>query len=151
MSLLKVTKTLRIKVNRELPCNPIALYWRNKDNNMDMWVFSRRQTEVLISQSGGEFEHYNSDLEGAKSRTDFINKQNQDSMILGAESLLIEDIRGIKGLLEAPKVEMLVSQSPITFKTVQVSTATFNILETDEKRSRVEFEIRFPKQYSQSL
>ena len=150
MALIAITKTKRIKINRECIDEPIALYWRNKLNNVDMWVFSRRQTEVLSSASGGSYEHYNEDLAIADSREDYVSKINQDSMIVGADNLLEEDIRGIKGLLEAPKVEILVSQNPYVFKTVQLVPSTFNIIETDETRSRVEFEILFPKQYSQT-
>lgn len=151
MSKARISQTLRIKVNRECPENPVYLCWRNKNNGVGYWLFSRRQTEILNSESGGEFEHYNAKLAIATSRNDFISKENQDSMILGAENLVIKDIRHLKGLLESPKVEMLVSQSPITWKTVQLVPATFTILDTDETRSRIEFEIKFPKQYSQTL
>lgn len=151
MAVVQVTQTLRIKVNRECPENPVYLCWRNKKNGVGYWLFSRKQTEILNSESGGEFEHYNANLATAPSRTDFISKENQDSMILGAENLLINDILGLKGLLESPKVEMLISQNPVTWKTVQVVPGTFNIRETDETRSRIELEIMFPKQYSQTL
>jgi len=151
MATVIITETKRIKV-KDAPCNPVALYWINKNGGWDMFVFGFTQSEGLNVEGGEKFEAFIEDLQNAFKRSKYISKTTIPKMVLGYDNLPTEDVEGIKGLLDSPSVMMLISDPaarPLVFNQVNVDPGSFNTNETIKDFHDLEFSIELPELFSQ--
>jgi len=141
---IRITEKKTDRINRKCPENPVYLKWWNLRGGIDYWLFSITQTESLKVGGDQIFEKDIIDLENADGVKEFLTKDARESLRIGDDNLDENDIDGIKGLLFAPKVQVLVSQNPLVWQTVLVNTGTFKIKETGESRFRIELTIEKP-------
>ena len=113
-------------------------------------MFASTQTERLKVGGGELFEKDITDLEGTDTVKDWLSKTASEMLALGAENIDENDVNGIKGILLAIKVQVMVSVSPLKWQTVIVKPGTFHIKETRERVFRIEFDIIKPDIFVQS-
>ena len=150
MAFIRITEIKKIRLRNDCFDNPVFLAWFNKRGGIDSWLFGRTQTETLRVSADQIFERDIIDLENADTIKDFLSKEAVLVTRIGAENLDKNDIDGLRGLLTSPKVQILVSQNPLKWQTVLVSPGSFKIIDTKERRHRLEIDIVHPDQIIQT-
>jgi len=153
---MRLTEKKRIKIDSECRDNPIYLCWLNSLGGISYWLFSKNHTETTRTRAGKSYVKNISDLETAKGNLDFITKEAVHSFKVGAR-VLQEDMDGIEGLFESPKVQMLMN--PATWQTdeggarwqnVQIKTGSLLVLDTATNYKDIQMEIQMPFLYKQA-
>lgn len=154
----RITEIKTIKIDHECKENAVCLFWRGTNGGPNVWVFDRVQTEGEESTVGAEFFPYNDDLETANSNAEYISKEAQPQLIIGAY-VEVEDLSGginpgslpgLKGLMTR-SIDVFMLMNNDTWETegckwmrVRVAPGTFKILDTNQTRARVEMTLLLP-------
>ena len=138
-----ITEKKTIKIDRECKENPVFISWLNTYGGREHWLFSKVQTKGLITQNAGNFETYISDLSTSRGQITDISKNATPLLIINA-MVDIEDIEGLKTMLYSPCVEMLVSETPITWQTVYPQTGSFKLYDTSDIRATIQITLELP-------
>lgn len=150
---MRLTEKKRIKIDSECRDYPIYLCWINSLGGVSYWLFSKQHTESTKTRAGTTYVKNISDLETAKGNLDIVGKDSVHSFKVGAR-LKEEDMDGITGLYESPKVMRLMN--PETWQTdgckwqnVLIKTGSLLILNTGTAFIDVKFDIQMPFIYTQ--
>lgn len=151
----KLIESLIIKVEEYCASNnnEVLLKWKGPSGAWNYWLFENNQDYIQESQATGTFEPVLTDLETDQSNIDFISKDSQNSIRLGAHGIIAANWDGMKSLASSPKVYMLTggdytqAAPGYTWQTVRVRN---NSLTRKSKLSTfdVDFIIDLPKTYN---
>ena len=150
----KITESKFVDIERCVPANPIALYWLNKLGGWDMWVFGLTQTKGLQVKGGETFEQFIEDLADANKRAQWITKRSTPQIVMGYSNVPTDKVLGIQGVLDSPRVLMLVSEMsvrPPVFLHVMVEDGDFKTIETESEYHDLELTVSLPENFNQSL
>jgi len=146
--------TERIMVDIEdVPCNPVALYWLNKNSEYDMWIFGMTQTNGLQIKAMETFESVIQDLANTNKRSQFLTKKTVPQIVLGYDNLPTNKVEGIKGILDSVEINMLVSAPaarPCVFIKVTIDSGSWKITETENDFHSLEITINLPELFNQN-
>lgn len=154
----RITEVKTVKVNHGCVDNPVYLNWLGTNGGRNFWLFGVVQTEILDVGVTGEFFPAQNDIENAIGNGEYLGKEAQPELIVGAY-VDLEDVRGLKGLMMSPDVLMLTN--PTTWQNVtqvagvdvmegakwqrvKVAPQTFKVLETNQTKVNVELTLLLP-------
>ena len=150
----EITEKKTIKISQSNCDNPVYLKWINKQGGNSFWLFNRNQLRVTKTRNGDTYEKYVSTLINTYSNR-FISTKEVDHSIKLTTTIDEDDMDGIIGLHESPKVFMLVnpdtwSTDGCKWQSVIISPSSLIFLKTNSSRFDVEIDILLPKIYVQS-
>lgn len=87
--------------------NPIYLCWINTDGGIDYWLFHTTNYDVLNVSGTTIAKKYISDWEEQNTQKDIATRSAYRSLIIGADNLDSQQIRGISDICYSKKVMML--------------------------------------------
>jgi hypothetical protein len=141
---LRVSEIKTVEIERCIPRNPVYLEWMNKAGGWDRFVFGVTQTEGIDTSITVLSKTPIEDYESATTSQEAHGRRSLPRMILGAENLDANRMRGITGLLDAAKTVMMIEwnqpAAPV-FRTVIVEPGSFKTFETGEQKQNIEFTI----------
>lgn len=142
----RVTEKKRIKIDHSCVAQPVYLNWLNLAGGRDYWLFKLRQAYNLTTELKGVFEPYTPDIENAQGTIFETGRNAKPRLVLGASSVLLEDVQGIEGLLYSPNVLMLMNPTTwqvegVRWQIVRPVPGSFNLYNTDAIRTSVELAI----------
>lgn len=114
MAYTRITEIKRIKVDTECKDSPVCLVWLNTMGGFSTWVFEINNTKQVQTEAGGEFTKNIPDLATSVGNREFLTKVSQPAIIVGA-NVSRDDMDGLTGLINSPKVQMLMN--PYTWET----------------------------------
>ena len=132
-------------------CNPVAIYWL-KNGAWNYWVFGCRQINSIDVSDGGVFESFIDDLQTATKRGAIISKSVFPKMTLGYDNLPTNKVEGIKTLLQAVAVKMLISDKsvrPPVFLDVAIVPGSFILIDTSVDFHNLEITISLPELFNE--
>jgi len=151
----KLLESITIKVEEYCATNgsTVFLKWKGLSGAWNYWLFENLQVYTQESQSAGTFEPVLIDIETDQSNADFISKESQESIRIGAHGISVNNWNGIKSLANSPKVYMLTggdyaaAEPEYTWQTVRVRN---NTVTKKSKNSTfdVDLIIDLPKTYN---
>ncbi len=109
-----ITEKKKIKIDHTCKDSPVYLTWINSLGGYSYWLFFKYQKETSSTKLENKYVKDTSDLENSIGAIDITGKGNSPNMDIGAK-IKAEDIPGIRGLYESPKVLMLMN--PFTWPT----------------------------------
>lgn len=149
----EITEVKTVKIKTSNCDNPVFLRWINKQGGNSFWLFNRNQSRKTKTNNTDFYEKYVDNLSNTYSNTFLISKEAQHTITL-LSTVEEEDMDGIVGLYESPRVFMLVN--PTTWETVGcqwqsviVKEGSLVFLETNKSSFDVAIEILLPKRYNQ--
>jgi hypothetical protein len=130
--------------------NPIYLTWKNTLGGWDYWLFQFKQLYSDNVEVTGDFERFFDDLSSQNTVTDWLKKNNVESILIGDDQLTTSEAKGLREITYSPKIYMFVEwlgspQIPI-WKTVKIEPGTFKVYQSDKNQHSAEFEIFLPRQ-----
>lgn len=141
-----------VLINQECYDNGEYLAWLNPHGGFDYWLFHGDQEHHLSTNNEVSFERYVENLAEADARSQTLKKQIQTDMVLGADSLLKEDIEAIKYVLTSPKVYRylgLDDDAQHKWQVVKVALGSYTMPNTKHERGDISFMIFPPETYNQ--
>lgn len=148
-----ISETKSVFINRECDIDPILLCWLNKAGGFDYWCF--RGIKVYNQEVSGsvEFENYIEDLEDAQGIKETLSDREQEKILLGSDSVSIQDIRVLMSLRSSPKVYMFTGYGDDdlpTWKIVTVENGSFVVNKSGDSLRDIAFTIIPPETYVQT-
>lgn len=116
--------------------NPVMFVWKNLLGGWDYWLFQKRQTETLETETLGSFNKNYTRISDIKNPSTERGKTGTSKIIYGANDLSISQKTGLKGLLLSNKVYILNQDGSIN-RDVKVLPGTFLL----NNSSSLEFQI----------
>ena len=111
---MRITEKKKIKFDHECKDFPIYLTWLNRLGGYSYWLFFKEHTEKTKTKSENGYIKSIKDLENAIATNDITGKEAEHSIQVGCRCKA-EDMDGLTGLYESPKVERLMN--PETWET----------------------------------
>jgi hypothetical protein len=111
---MRITEKKKIKIDHECKDFPIYLTWLNRLGGYSYWLFFKEHNIKTKTKSENGYIQNIQDLETAISTNDITGKEAEHSISVGGR-MKAEDMDGITGLYESPKVERLMN--PDTWET----------------------------------
>jgi len=111
---MRITEKKKIKVDHECKDFPIYLTWLNSLGGYSYWLFFKEHSELTKTSLENQYIKSIEDLENAISTNDITGKSAEHTIQIGGR-IQAEDMGGITGLYESPKVERLMN--PDTWET----------------------------------
>lgn len=121
--------------------NPILFVWKNTIGGWDYWLFQVNQTQHIDTVSLGYFQKNYTKISDISNPQAEIGKQVTTRIILGADDLTIQQVKGLKGLLISNKIYIL-NQDGSVSREVILLPGTFLIQDTSDSLHSLEFEIQ---------
>lgn len=129
----------------------IYLCWLNKSGGFSYWLFYRSQEISHNTENTEEVAYPYGDTLTTETLEDILSIDAYDSVTIGANNIMEDQIEGIKSLLHSTRVQVLMNKDgyddgddPI-WKTVKVRTGTFKLGNKKDGSYSVELTIDFPK------
>jgi hypothetical protein len=111
---MQLTEKKKIKIDHECKDFPIYLTWLNRLGGYSYWLFFKEHQEKTKTASQNKYIVSIPDLETAIRTNDITGKTATHTIVIGGR-IKAEDIDGITGLYESPKVQRLMN--PDTWET----------------------------------
>ena len=111
---MRITEKKKIKIDHECKDFPIYLTWLNSLGGYSYWLFFKEHTEKTKTASENKYIKSIDDLENAIATDDITGKSADHTILIGGR-MKAEDMDGITGLYESPKVLRLMN--PETWET----------------------------------
>lgn len=111
---MRVTEKKKIKIDHTCKDFPVYLAWINSVGGYSYWLFFKSHTERVSTRKETSYIKNTTDLEAAFATNDIVGKSALPTLEIGAK-VLAEDMDGIQGLYQSPKVLMLTN--PLTWET----------------------------------
>lgn len=145
----ELTERRRIKLNNKCVDNPIYLAWKGREGGMNYWLFSKTQTIGSTIGEVQKFEPFNLDL-NINGRSSVLTKTDKPTIVLGADQIDTNDIKGLMGLTASNFVQMYIGTKPKvghTWQTVNVKEGSFKYYETENTKHEIELTIELVEKY----
>jgi len=134
--------------------NPIYLTWKNTLGGWDYWLFQYKQIYSDNVSDTGDFNAYHDDLSDQNTVSDWIKKNNIESILVGDDQLRTSEAKAIREIAYSPKVYLFVgwvgSPQVPEWKTVKINPGTYQVYRSDKNMQSVEFELFLPQNYTLS-
>lgn len=143
-----LTESLQVNIQNDCVDNPVYLRWFNQLGGYNYWLFSGNNFSKSEIAESEFFEQTIEDIETATGTAEYLSRNNQNSIILGADNLSQNDKQLVTSLIYSRKVEMY-NSTLNTWTDVLVKAGSFDVLEARETRSDIQVEIMLPKTYLQ--
>jgi len=134
---MRVTEKKTIKVDGSCKSSPVYVSWLNVYGGREHWLFDKIQTKSLVTQNGGSYQSYVSNITSSRGFRNEITKVARPLLSVTA-MIDIEDIEGLKTILYSVNVEMLVSQNPVKWQTIFPQVGSFRINDTKQTKATIE-------------
>lgn len=141
---MRVTEIKQIKFSHQCYDNPIYLSWLNVYGGREYWLFGKVQDKGVNTSVNDTFEPIVNDITNARGYFEESSRNATPTITLYA-NLDIEDIEGVKTVLYSANVEMLISESPITWQNVRPQVGSFKLYATNQTSATMSFTIELPK------
>ena len=141
---MRVTEIKQIKVSHECYDNPIYLSWLNVYGGREYWLFGKVQDKGLNTSVNDTFEPIVTNNTTSRGYFEESSRNATPTLTLYA-NLDIEDIEGVKTVLYSANVEMLISESPLTWQNVRPQVGSFKLYATNQTSATMSFTIELPK------
>ena len=105
---MRITEKKKIKIDHECKDFPIYLTWLNRLGGYSYWLFFKEHSEKTKTKAENKYIKSIADLENAIATNDITGKQAAHTILVGGR-IKAEDIDGITGLYESPKVLRLMN------------------------------------------
>ena len=105
---MRITEKKKIKIDHECKDFPIYLTWVNRLGGYSYWLFHKQHEEKTKTKSENKYNKSIADLENAIATNDITGKLAVHSIKVGGR-IKAEDMDGITGLYESPKVLRLMN------------------------------------------
>ena len=145
-----LTESLRVRIHREIPCNPVYLTWQNKAGGWSYYCFSCVQQLGRKVKDEGEFSKSFDNLADQYATSTLLGKSSEPFMTVGGSGFDFDDIQLMISLTESLNVSMLmntptwVADGP-KWRTVKVEPGDFNDFKTKRTLHNFELKLRLPK------
>lgn len=127
---IALTQTKTLRIDDAVDENSVYLRWIGLTGSWNYYRFVYNQEITLDVQNAVIIKNYVSDWENQDGIEQVISKSAGQKMKVIAEDLSVSDIKGLQSIKYSPKVQMLVSKSPVKWQTIVLNTATFSEYET---------------------
>lgn len=136
-------------IKGEVCQNPIYLTWQNTLGGFDYWMFQYKQAYTDNVTSTGDFEGVYDDLSSQNTVSDWIKKNNIESILLGDDNLTTEYAKALREIYYSPKIYMfngwVGSPQVPQWKTIKIQDGSFLIYNSGNNIQSTEFEIFLPE------
>lgn len=139
-----ITQALVMKINRTCKDPYVYLKWLNTLGGWDSWRFGYDQIVQLTTSDGTQIDRYVFDWENDETITDTIKKNAAVRISMGAAVPDIK-VKGLTGLHQSTRIQMLFSDNPIKWHTVTLQTGSFDIKRTRSRGATLKFTINLPQ------
>ncbi|QJD95155.1 hypothetical protein HH214_04305 [Mucilaginibacter robiniae] len=136
-----ITQTQTIRIDNAVDDQSVYLRWIGLTGCWNYYRFIYNQEVTLDVQNAVIVKNYVQDWAVQDSIEEVISKSAGQKMKVMAEDLSVADIKGLQSLKYSPKLQMLVSKSPVQWQTVVLNTATFAEYET--RNGQAPFSVTF--------
>lgn len=130
-----VTEQILVRYDRKCVNNDVYLRWIGLNGSWNYYKFRFSQDIVLDVQNANIVTQYVTDWQNSETIEQVISKSAAKKITVYADELDINDIHGLQGLKYSPKVQILVSKSPIKWQTILLNTSSFTEYNTQVGRS----------------
>ncbi len=147
-SIVFVTETIKVDVEKCIPRNPVYLRWLSRAGGWSYYLFGATQTSGKDVKSLGEFAKHFTDLQTQSSDSVYLGKDSIPTLICGAEGVPTIKMDGLSLLIDAVEVQMLMNPSTwvtdgfTTWDTVRLEVGSFKIRETKAAVHKIEFKLK---------
>jgi hypothetical protein len=143
---IRLTEKLLVKVDHRCYTHPVYIGWWSKPAGWAFWLFHFTQTIKRETDDLGIFKPNYWDLENQRGSYVDLGKIENETMIVGAEGLSIDDFKGILTLASAHKVTIFPPLSDTVTKQIDVIVNKGSFpRDTKNFRGFIEFEILMPE------
>lgn len=136
-----ITQTQTIRIDDAVDERSVYLRWIGLSGAWNYYRFVYNQEISLDVQNATIIKNYVFDWENQDSIEEVIEKDAGQKMKVMAEDLSVNDIKGLQSIKYSPKVQMLVSKTPVKWQTIVINTATYS--EYDTMNGQAPFSITF--------
>lgn len=139
-----ITQPLTIKINKQ--CNDPYVYikWLNTLGGWDYWRFGHDQIKSISTSDEINVDRNVFDWENDDTIADIIKKNAIEKISFGATVPTIK-LKGLKGMHESIKIQVLVNTNPYKWQTVTLSTGSFETKRTKNEFSELKFTLNYPE------
>lgn len=145
----KIMQTMNIKLDNKCKENPVYVAWKGRKGAMNYWLFSKTQT---IGSVVGEVQKYEPYFIGLDTDTkqSVLTKSDKPTMVVGAQFLDLNDIKGLIGLSVSNFVQMWIKfdgKSGHIWQTINIKEGSFKYYETGNGMHEIEMTIELVENY----
>ena len=149
----RLMQVMNVKLDNKCKDNPVYLAWKGRKGAMNYWLFSKTQTIGSTIGEVQKFEPYYEtlDIEG---RTSVLTKSDKPSMVVGADNIDLNDIKGLVGLTASNFVQMYIGSNGkggYIWQTINVKEGSFKYYETGNGRHDIELTLELVENYVHTL
>lgn len=139
-----ITQPLTIKINQQ--CNDPYIYikWLNTLGGWDYWRFGYDQVLSISTSNGIDIDRNVFDWENDETIAETISKNSVNRISFGA-IVGLNKIKGLTGLHNSTKIQMLTSLNPYKWQTVTLAVGQFDIRRTKNNTAELRFSINLPQ------
>lgn len=144
-----ITEEKEVELRHGCITNPFYIKWLHSLAGWDYWMFDKVQ---FFERNVYDSDRYNpvvTNIETAQSREDFVGKKARPEVMVGAQGLTTQQIRGLEDLLSSPKVyrldtDLYNSTEEIKWQVIKLKPGSFKTVQTNINRHdlEVEFELQ---------
>jgi hypothetical protein len=136
-----ITQTQTVRIDDMVDDQSVYLRWIGLSGSWNYYRFVYNQEVSLDVQNAVIIKNYVSDWANQNSIEEVISKTAGQKIKVMAEDLSVADIKGLQSIKYSPKVQMLISKSPVKWQTVVINSATFAEYET--RNGQAPFSVTF--------
>lgn len=139
-----ITQPLTIKVNQQCIDPYIYIKWLNTLGGWDYWRFGYDQVLSISTSNGIDIDRNVFDWENDETIAETISKNSVNRISFGA-IVGLNKIKGLTGLHNSTKIQMLTNLNPYKWQTVTLAVGQFDIRRTKNKTAELRFNINLPQ------
>lgn len=145
----KLMQTMNVKLDNKCKENPVYIAWKGRKGGMNYWLFNKTQT---IGSAVGEVQKYEPYFVGLNTDTkqSILTKSDKPTMVVGAQMLDLNDIKGLMGLTISNFVQLWIKfdgKSGHIWQTINVKEGSFKYYETGNGQHEIELTIELVENY----
>lgn len=125
-----LTQPIICRVDDNTTDRPVYLRWIGLTGSWNYYRFVYNQQVTLSVINEVIIKNFVTDWQNADTIEDVISKAAGEKMMVWGENVSTDDIKGLQAIKFSPKVQLLTSQSPIKWQTVDTGAGTYNERET---------------------
>lgn len=145
----RLMQVMNVKLDNKCKDNPVYIAWKGRKGGMNYWLFSKTQT---IGSTIGEVQKFEQfyDTLNIEGRTSVLTKTDKPTMVVGADNIDLNDIKGLVGLTASNFVQMYIGadgKGGHIWQTINVKEGSFKYYETGNGRHEIELTLELVENY----
>lgn len=145
---ITLTENLQVNINQECITTPLYFRWLNQLGGWNYWLFSTNYFEQNTALESEAFEQLVEDIETATGILEYLKRESENKITIGAENLSENDKRLVLSMARSRKVQMY-NETSTDWTDVIVIPGSYQPIEARESKSSVQLDIMLPKLYLQ--